>query len=142
ELLDEAKALGIPEKDIVPVGKRPQDFVKDNGLEGNIDTVLDFVGTHQTFEDAQHIVRRGGKLLCIGSLDTENTIHMKIGTRKRLSFIFSYGGQVRDLKKVLDLISSGHISPRVETRKLPDFQEVLGALSEGKIKARVALLHD
>ncbi|KAM0367782.1 hypothetical protein ACHAPY_011661, partial [Fusarium culmorum] len=142
ELLDEAKALGIPEKDIVPVGKRPQDFVKDNGLEGKIDTVLDFVGTHQTFEDAQHIVRRGGKLLCIGSLDTENTIHMKIGTRKRLSFIFSYGGQVRDLKKVLDLIASGHISPRVETRKLPDFQEVLGALSEGKIKARVALLHD
>lgn len=160
ELLDEAKALGIPEKDIVPVGKRPQDFVKDNGLEGKIDTVLDFVGTHQTFEDAQHIgkprssltsdwprinifsVRRGGKLLCIGSLDTENTIHMKIGTRKRLSFIFSYGGQVRDLKKVLDLIVSGHISPRVETRKLPDFQEVLGALGEGKIKARVALLHD
>ncbi|KAF5651618.1 alcohol dehydrogenase [Fusarium sp. NRRL 25303] len=130
ELLDEAKALGIPEKDIVPVGKPPQDFIKENGLEGKIDTVLDFV------------VRRGGKLLCIGSLDTENTIHMKIGTRKRLSFIFSYGGQVRDLEKVLELIASGHISPRVETRKLPDFEEVLGALGEGKIKARVALLHD
>ncbi|KAH7248531.1 chaperonin 10-like protein [Fusarium redolens] len=142
ELLDEAKALGIPENDIVPVGKPPQDFIKENGLEGKIDTVLDFVGTHQTFEDAQHIVRRGGKLLCIGSLDTENTIHMKIGTRKRLSFIFSYGGQVRDLEKVLELIASGHISPRVETRKLPDFEEVLGALGEGKIKARVALLHD
>lgn len=67
---------------------------------------------------------------------------MKIGTRKRLSFIFSYGGQVRDLEKVLELIASGHISPRVETRKLPDFEEVLRALGEGKIKARVALLHD
>jgi propanol-preferring alcohol dehydrogenase len=55
ELLDEAKALGIPEKDIVPVGKSPQEFVKENSLEGKIDTVLDFVGTHQTFEDAQHI---------------------------------------------------------------------------------------
>ncbi|KAG5757934.1 hypothetical protein H9Q72_013926 [Fusarium xylarioides] len=142
ELLDEAKALGIPEKDIVPTGKPPQDFIKENGLEGKIDTVLDFVGTHQTFEDAQHIVRRGGKLLCIGSLETENTIHMKIGTRKRLSFIFSYGGQVRDLEKVLELIASGHITPRVETRKLPDFEEVLEALGEGKIKARVALLHD
>ncbi|KAF4447333.1 hypothetical protein F53441_9130 [Fusarium austroafricanum] len=142
ELLDEAKDLGVPEGDIVPVGMPPQEFVKQKGLEGKIDTVLDFVGRHQTFEDAQHIVRRGGKLLCIGSLDTENTIHMKIGTRKRLSFIFSYGGQVSDLEKVLELIASGHISPRVETKRLEDFEEVLEALGEGKIKSRVALLHE
>lgn len=55
ELLDEAKHLGIPPSDLVPVGTSPQDFVIENGLSGKIDTVLDFVGTHQTFEDAQHI---------------------------------------------------------------------------------------
>ncbi|KAF5017609.1 hypothetical protein F66182_10435 [Fusarium sp. NRRL 66182] len=141
ELLDEAEALGIPSHDMVPIGTPPQEFVSENGLQGRIDTVLDFVGTHQTFEDAQHIVRRGGKLLCIGSLDTENTIHMKIGTRKRLSFIFSYGGQVRDLEQVLELIAAGCIRPRVETRKLEDFEQVLSALGDGKIKSRVALLH-
>jgi propanol-preferring alcohol dehydrogenase len=140
ESVEEARKLGIPEQDIVPVGKSPQDFVNERGLL--IDTVLDFVGTHQTFEDAQHIVRRGGKLLCIGSLDTENTIHMKIGTRKRLSYIFSYGGQVRDLKLVLDMIAQGTIRPQVDVGRLEDFPEVLRELEGGRVKGRIALLHE
>lgn len=52
-LLDEAAALGVPEEDIVPVGVSPRDFVASKGLQ--IDTVLDFVGMRQTFEDAQHL---------------------------------------------------------------------------------------
>jgi alcohol dehydrogenase, propanol-preferring len=87
-------------------------------------------------------VRRGGKLLCVGSLDTENTIHMKIGTRKRLSYIFSYGGQVRDLKEVLQLIAGGSIRPQVHPAKLKDFPDVLQRLEQGKVAARVALIHD
>lgn len=55
ERLDEAAKLGIPRSDLVPVGTSVQEFVKENGLENKIDTVLDFVGTRQTFEDAQHI---------------------------------------------------------------------------------------
>ncbi len=51
--LDEAIKLGIPEADIVPVGKSPVEFVTERGLL--IDTVADFVGTHQTFDDAQNI---------------------------------------------------------------------------------------
>lgn len=51
--LDEAVELGIPKEDIVPVGKSPVEFVAERGLY--IDTVADFVGTHQTFEDAQYI---------------------------------------------------------------------------------------
>jgi alcohol dehydrogenase, propanol-preferring len=51
--LDEAAKLGIPKEDMVPIGKSPVEFVADNSLQ--IDTVLDFVGTHQTFEDAQYI---------------------------------------------------------------------------------------
>ncbi|KAG7061977.1 4-coumarate-CoA ligase [Colletotrichum scovillei] len=141
-LLDEAAAIGVPRADLVSPGKKVQEFVIEQGLTGKIDTVLDFVGTHQTFEDAQQIVRRGGKLLCIGSLDTENTIHMKIGTRKRLSYIFSYGGQVKDLREVLQLIAKGKIRPRVETAKLSDFPDVLDRLERGEIKARVALMHE
>ncbi|KAF3010342.1 hypothetical protein E8E14_008261 [Neopestalotiopsis sp. 37M] len=140
DCLDAAAQLGIPTSDIVPLGKSPQEFVLENDLK--IDTVLDFVGTHQTFEDAQQIVRRGGKLLCVGSLDAENTIHMKIGTRKRLSYIFSYGGQVRDLKEVLQLIAGGSIRPQVHPAKLKDFPDVLQRLEQGKVAARVALIHD
>ncbi|CAK7203312.1 hypothetical protein SEUCBS139899_006043 [Sporothrix eucalyptigena] len=142
ERLDEAVALGIPREDIVPVGASPTAFVEEKGFVGKVDTVLDFVGTHQTFDDAQTIVRRGGKLLCIGSLDTENTIHMKVGTRKRLSYIFSYGGQVPDLEVVLQLVAEGALRPQVETKTLKDFPEVLKDLLDGKVKARMALLHE
>lgn len=53
ERLDAAAQLGIPQRDIVPVGKSIQEFVQKNGLM--IDTTFDFVGMAQTFEDAQQI---------------------------------------------------------------------------------------
>ncbi|KAJ5951067.1 Short-chain dehydrogenase/reductase SDR [Penicillium vulpinum] len=142
ERLEEAARFGVPRQDLVPAGKSVQDFVLENGLQGKIDTTLDFVGTHQTFQDAQNIVRRGGKLLCVGTLDEENTIDMKIGIQKRLSIIFTYGGQWRDLEEVLDLISKGMIRPQVETAPLKEFPQILKSVCDGKVKARVALLHE
>ncbi|KAH8897962.1 GroES-like protein [Thozetella sp. PMI_491] len=140
ELLDAAATLGVPKSDIVPIGKSPVDFVAELGVP--IDTVLDFVGTHQTFEDSQHIVRRGGKLLCVGFLDMENTVQMKIGTRKRLTFIFTYGGQPKDLEEVLHLIAKGAIQPQVKGGKLEDFPAVLKDLGDGKVEGRIALMHE
>ncbi len=67
---------------------------------------------------------------------------MKTGTRKRLSYIFSYGGQVGDLKEVLDLIAQGVIKPQVRPGRLEDFPSVLRDLEAGKIEGRVALIHD
>ncbi|KAJ5517045.1 hypothetical protein N7527_008605 [Penicillium freii] len=142
ERLEEAARWGVPRQDLVPAGKSVQNFVRENGLQGKIDTTLDFVGTHQTFQDAQNIVRRGGKLLCVGTLDEENTVDMKIGIQKRLSIIFTYGGQRRDLKEVLDLISKGIIQPQVETADLKEFPHILKSVCDGKVKARVALLHE
>jgi alcohol dehydrogenase, propanol-preferring len=92
--------------------------------------------------DTPIIVRLAGKIVCIGTLNPENTVYMKVGTRKRLSFMFSYGGQARDLKEVLKLISEKVIQPQVETGHIKDFPRVLQDLCDGKIKARVALLHD
>lgn len=55
ERLKEAERFGVPEEDIVPVGASVEEFVLKNGLAGKIDTTLDFVGKHQTFQDAQRI---------------------------------------------------------------------------------------
>lgn len=65
---------------------------------------------------------------------------MHVGTRKRLTFIFTYGGQHGDLDDVLDLIAKGVITPQVETGKLEDFPRILKELREGKIDCRYALL--
>ncbi|PGH10926.1 hypothetical protein AJ79_05171 [Helicocarpus griseus UAMH5409] len=140
EKLDAAENLGVPKTDIVPVGKSIPEFIKESGLDRRIDTVLEFVGHHQTFQDAQQIVRPGGKILCIGTGDRKNELDMKNGIRKRLSFIFSYGGQYEDLVEVLNLIAKGVIRPQVEKGKLEDFPTVLKKLCEGKIKDRFALV--
>lgn len=57
ERLDEAAKFGVPAGDLVPAGMSVQDFVREKGLQGKIDTTLDFAGTHQTFQDAQNIGR-------------------------------------------------------------------------------------
>ncbi|CEJ58117.1 hypothetical protein PMG11_06787 [Penicillium brasilianum] len=142
EKLDAAFELGVPREDIVPAGQSVQNFVRDKGLAGKIDTVLEFVGKHQTFQDAQQIVRAGGKILCVGTLDRTNELDMKIGIRKRLSIIFTYGGQYRDLVEVLDLIAKKVIQPQVEIGNLQDFPKVLRDLEDGKIKDRIALVSE
>ncbi|KAE8324376.1 chaperonin 10-like protein [Aspergillus sergii] len=138
EKLAAAKELGIPESDIVPPGTSVTEFVTERGVK--IDTVLEFVGKHQTFADAQRIVRPGGKVLCIGTLDRVNELDMKNGIRKRLSFVFSYGGQYRDLVDVLNLIAQGVINPRVKTGRLEEFPRVLKELCQGEVEDRVALV--
>ena len=171
EKLELAVQKGVPREDVVSVGKGIPEFVVDNGLQGKIDTVLDFVGSHQTFHDAQHIgesffflyihihlcilrvevkwtgmsltistVRPGGKILCVGTHHRQNEVDMKIGIRKRLSIIFTYGGLPEDLAVVLDLIAKGKIQPRVETKTLPEMPTVLKDLCAGKIQDRVALV--
>ncbi|KAL2868983.1 zinc-binding dehydrogenase [Aspergillus lucknowensis] len=139
EKLDAARDLGVPDADIVPPGTPSiPDLLAERGIK--VDTVLEFVGKHQTFADAQKIVRPGGKVLCIGTLDRVNELDMKNGIRKRLSFIFSYGGQYADLQEVLELIRQGVISPRVKLGKLGEFPTVLRDLCEGRIEDRVALV--
>jgi propanol-preferring alcohol dehydrogenase len=158
ENLDDAVRIGVGSSDIVPVGKSIREWVEENGWSSKISIVADFVGTAQTFSDAQHIgmyqcsdpvsalingiVRQAGRLLCVGTLNHENTVHMKIGIRKRLDIIFSYGGQTRDLKEALDLIAKGVLDPIVADGKLQDLPRVLKELEAGRVKGRMALLFD
>lgn len=67
---------------------------------------------------------------------------MKNGIRKRLSFIFSYGGQLNDLEEVLELISKKVIQPQVVGKAPSEFPNTLQGLLDGKIKGRVALIYD
>ncbi|KAF2854212.1 GroES-like protein [Plenodomus tracheiphilus IPT5] len=147
ENLDEAMKIGILEENIVPIGKSINEWVQEHGWAGRISVVADFVGTAQTFSDAQHIsefnaVRQAGRILCVGTLNHENTVHMKLGIRKRLDIIFSYGGQVGDLRDALDLIAKGVINPMVTDGKPEDFPKAMRDLEAGKVQGRIALLFD
>jgi propanol-preferring alcohol dehydrogenase len=53
--LDDAVKIGVDKADIVPVGKNIREWVEENDWSGKISVVADFVGTAQTFSDAQHI---------------------------------------------------------------------------------------
>ncbi|KAL4877820.1 chaperonin 10-like protein [Aspergillus karnatakaensis] len=138
EKLTAAKELGIPDSDIVPLGTSVAEFIARNEIR--VDTVLEFVGARQTFADAQRIVRPGGKVLCVGTGERMNELNMKNGIRKRLSFLFSYGGQRGDLEEVLGLIARGVLRPRVRMQSIREFPEVLRRLGEGGVEDRVALI--
>lgn len=93
--LEEAALLGIPRENLVPAGASVQDFVKEKRLEGQIDTVLDFVGTHQTFEDSQQIGKSGSRLpglptsACNAQLQTTWLVY--VTTLSRLTSTTQYG---------------------------------------------------
>jgi propanol-preferring alcohol dehydrogenase len=69
-------------------------------------------------------------------------MHMKIGVRKRLDILFSYGGQRRDLEETLDLIAAKILDPVVAEGKLKDFPRKLKELEAGKVRGRISLLFD
>lgn len=84
--LDRAVSLGVPLEDTVSPSVPAQDFVRDRGLVNRIDTVLDFVGKHQTFEDAQQISKvtiqsinlyahRCRSDLCVSTPRWQNSLH-------------------------------------------------------------------
>ncbi|KAL6708930.1 hypothetical protein ACN47E_002337 [Coniothyrium glycines] len=140
ENLDDAIGLGVSQEDVVPVGKNIREWVRENGRDGMISVTADFVGTEQTFSDAQHIVRQAGRLLCVGTLNHDNTVHMKLAIRKRLDIIFSYGGQTKDIKEALDLIAQGILNPTVADGNFEALPKVIENLEAGKVQGRVALV--
>ena len=72
-------------------------------------------------------------------MEPEHNLHLMLCVIKRLDIKFSYGGQRRDLEEALNLIARGEITPHVEEGRLEDFPRWLKDLSDGKVKARVAL---
>ncbi|KAF2649791.1 N-benzyl-3-pyrrolidinol dehydrogenase [Lophiostoma macrostomum CBS 122681] len=140
DMLDAARDLGVHDEDIVPIGKDVKEWCREKGWFGKVDVTADFVGVAQTFSDAQFLVRQAGRMLCVGTLNHHNEVHMKIGIRKRLTIIFSYGGQTRDLEDVLELIARGVLDPMVRDAKIGDLPIVMDALQKGEVKGRIALV--
>lgn len=77
-------------------------------------------------------------------MDTKNTVDMKLGVRKRLTYLFSYGAHVDDVRQVLRLMQDedAALRPRVETARFEALPAVLARLEAGEVRARVALLYD
>lgn len=77
-------------------------------------------------------------------MDTKNTVDMKLGVRKRLTYLFSYGAHVDDVRQVLRLMQDedATLRPRVETARFEALPAVLARLEAGEVRARVALLYD
>ena len=59
---------------------------------------------------------------------------------KRLTILHTFGGHSADIVEGMELISKGHLTPRVETASLKEFSKLLKDLHEGKIKSRIALI--
>ena len=64
EVLAEAINFGVPQQDVIPVGKDPVEFVREHKLV--VDVVIDFVGVKDTFAASQQL----GKSSSVGSISS------------------------------------------------------------------------
>nr|POF17979.1 alcohol dehydrogenase [Quercus suber] len=99
--LDAAVEFGVAQEDVVPAGTKVPEWVKDNGLENQIDVVADFAGMEQTFSDAQQIgvkqdVAEGLEMVAEGKLRPQ------VETRP-----------LEDFPEVLDDLHHGKIKSRM-----------------------------
>jgi propanol-preferring alcohol dehydrogenase len=65
-------------------------------------------------------------MLCVGTLNHDNTVHMKLGIRKGINIIFSYGGQTKDLEDALGLIADEVLHPMVSDGRTVDGMKLWG----------------
>ncbi|KAK3048083.1 hypothetical protein LTR09_010599 [Extremus antarcticus] len=138
--LDEAVKLGVPANNVVPVGTSVQEWVKEKGLEGRIDKVVDFVGLQQTFSDAEVIVRRGGTIINVGLLEHSHKTNHISNIVKALTVLYTFGGHSADIVEGMKMIADGSLKPQVETVAMQDFPTALRDLHEGRVKSRVVLI--
>lgn len=85
-------------------------------------------------------MRPAGKYVLVGQMEPELPLMNTLCCIKRLEILFSFSGQIDDLRECLDLIQKGIIVPQVETDSMDMFPRLLNDLHHGKITSRMALI--
>jgi alcohol dehydrogenase, propanol-preferring len=61
EVVAEAINFGVPKEDVIPLGKDPAKFVKEQSIV--VDVVIDFVGVNETFAASQELGKPNDRYL-------------------------------------------------------------------------------
>jgi D-arabinose 1-dehydrogenase-like Zn-dependent alcohol dehydrogenase len=108
--------------------------------KGGAYTVVDFVGSEQSFNFASHAVRRGGKIVLVGLFGGAMTMPLPMFPLRALTVQGSFVGTLAEAEEMMALVRARQIEPiPVATRPLAFASSALEDLRQGKIIGRVVL---
>ena len=105
---------------------------------GGADVAIALAVRPESFEQAFHSLRRGGRLVCV-ALPADGTIAVPIfdTVLKGISVIGSIVGTRQDLVEVFDLHAAGRTRVTAVSRKLDDVNQAIDDVLSGSIPARI-----
>ena len=107
-----------------------------------IAAVLDFVGSSRTFEFANAVVGKGGKIIIVGLFGGSATLQLPLIPMRSISIGGSYVGSLAELRELVALAQKGVLPALpLSSRKLSEVQNVLDELRAGKVTGRAILQH-
>jgi D-arabinose 1-dehydrogenase-like Zn-dependent alcohol dehydrogenase len=108
--------------------------------KGGAFAVVDFVGSEATFQFANGVVRRGGKIVIVGLFGGGMAMPIPMFPMRALTIQGSFVGSLPETEEMMAMVRDGKIDPiPVETRKLDQANATLDDLRQGRITGRVVL---
>ena len=110
-----------------------------SSVEG-ISAVLDFVGSTRTFEFANTVVGKGGKIIIVGLFGGSASLQLPLIPMRSISIGGSYVGSLSELKELVELTKQGVLPTLpLSVRPLSNVQVALDELRAGKVTGRAIL---
>ena len=110
---------------------------------GGAAAVVDFVGAGASFAFGFGILRKGGKLVCVGLLGGSTTLVPAMVSMKAVSVIGSYVGSLSEMQELMALAASGVLPDMpLSTQPLERATQALDDLRAGRVRGRIVLKAD
>lgn len=102
-----------------------------------IAAVVDFVGSERTFDFANAVVAKGGRIIIVGLYGGSVTLPLPLIPMRAVSYGGSFVGSLAEFRSLLDLVKQGVLKALPLTcRPLADVDQVLADLRGGRITGR------
>ena len=107
---------------------------------GGVAAVVDFVGAGASFAFGFGLLRKAGKLVCVGLIGGSTTLVPAMVSMRAVSVIGSYVGSLSEMQELMAIAGSGVLPDMPLTEQpLAQATEALADLRGGKVRGRIIL---
>jgi propanol-preferring alcohol dehydrogenase len=145
-------AKGFDNVVAVDVSPNARDLAKEIGaktvisnikeIDKKFDLVVDFAGFGVTTTDGIKALKPGGTLILVGMGRLEFSVDVTDFIVLEKNILASVGGNVQDVKDVLDLMAEGKLKPMITEIKPEQIPDGLYDLAAGKVKGRLVAVYE
>jgi len=133
-----AKAAGAREV----VDPSDKDAVKSllKSTGGGVAAAIDFVGAGPSFAFGFNVLRKAGKLVCVGLFGGSTPISPAMVSMKVATVAGSYVGSLEEMRELMQIARSQALPALpVTMRSLADVSDALQELRDGKVRGRIVV---